>query len=94
MKKKALFLLGADAFRRIYGTRQVEAIREMAEIAEPLPGAGPMPPGPEVLDGVRLLFGGWGTPPLTGTLLDQMPQLEAVFYGAGSIRHIATGEFW
>ena len=94
MKKKALFLLGADAFRRIYGPRQMEALRDLVEILDPLPGAAPVPPGPDVLAGVQLLFGGWGTPALTAALLDQMPRLEAVFYGAGSIRAVTTEAFW
>jgi phosphoglycerate dehydrogenase-like enzyme len=94
MKRKALFLLGADAFHRIFGPRQMEAIRDLVEILDPLPGVGPVPPGPDVLGGVQLLFGGWGTPALTAALLDQMPRLEAVFYGAGSIRAVTTEAFW
>ena len=94
MKKKALFLLGADAFRRIYGSRQVETLRQLVEILDPLPGAAPLPPAPDVLAEVQLLFGGWGTPALTSALLDQMPRLEAVFHGAGSIRAVATEAFW
>ena len=94
MKKKALFLLGADAFRTIYGPRQMEALRDLVEILEPLPGAASAPPGTDVPSGVQLLFGGWGTPALTASLMDKMPRLEAVFYGAGSIRAVTSDDFW
>jgi phosphoglycerate dehydrogenase-like enzyme len=94
MKKKALFLLGPDAFGRIYGPQQTAAIRDLAEIAGQWPGETPGLPEPGVLAATELLFGGWGTPTLTAELLGQMPRLEAVFYGAGSIRAIVTEAFW
>ncbi len=94
MKKKAVFLLRPEAFDRIYGERQLAAIRQLVEVTGPLPAAGGPPPGDEVLREAAIAFGGWGSPVLDQALLDRMPALEAFFYGAGSIRGIATPAFW
>jgi phosphoglycerate dehydrogenase-like enzyme len=94
MKKKAVFLLSPEAFRKIYGERQMAAIRELVEIAGPLPAAGGLAPGADVLREAAIAFGGWGSPVLDQALLDRMPALEAFFYGAGSIRGIVTSAFW
>lgn len=38
---------------------------------------------------VRVAFGTWGFPTLTPEELDLLPNLEAVFYGAGSVQYFA-----
>ncbi len=38
---------------------------------------------------VRVAFGTWGFPELTSEELDRLPNLEAVFYGAGSVQRFA-----
>ena len=43
---------------------------------------------------VRFLFSGWGPPQLDAATLAFFPKLEAVFYGAGSLRAIACDDFW
>ncbi len=94
MKKKAVFLLGVDSFKRIYGPGQLAAINELTEVIAPYPSAERPAPDPAVLQSAALVFGGWGTPGLNQDLLKRMPALQAVFYGAGSIRGIVTPEFW
>jgi phosphoglycerate dehydrogenase-like enzyme len=49
---------------------------------------------PSVLREVECLFASWGAPVLDRALLDAAPKLAVVFYGAGSIRHMVTPEFW
>ena len=41
-----------------------------------------------------MLFTGWDAPRLDAELLARMPRLRAVFYGAGSIRPIASDALW
>lgn len=38
----------------------------------------------------EVLLGTWGLPQLSADLLDQLPELKAVFYGAGEYRHLYT----
>jgi phosphoglycerate dehydrogenase-like enzyme len=47
-----------------------------------------------LLRDVECLFASWGAPRLDRDLLDAAPRLNIVFYAAGSIRHMATPEFW
>ncbi|MGH3098388.1 MAG: hydroxyacid dehydrogenase [Streptosporangiales bacterium] len=42
----------------------------------------------------EVLLTGWGTPPLDGDLLDELPRLAAVLHAAGSIRPIVTPALW
>lgn len=42
----------------------------------------------------QLLFTSWGCPRFDDATLDSMPNLEAVFYAAGSVRHLITDAFW
>lgn len=46
------------------------------------------------LSQVEILFSGWGAPRLDDETLAKLPNLKAVFYGAGSIRGMVTPEFW
>jgi len=43
---------------------------------------------------VELLFTSWQAPVFDVGTLARFPRLRAVFYGAGSIRYMATPEFW
>ncbi|WP_420111457.1 hydroxyacid dehydrogenase [Pseudactinotalea sp.] len=43
---------------------------------------------------VQVLLTGWGGPRLRPELLARMPALQLVLYAAGSVRHLATDEFW
>jgi len=45
-------------------------------------------------DRVETIFGTWGMPQLDEEVLAAMPRLEAVFYGAGSVRKFVTPTFW
>jgi phosphoglycerate dehydrogenase-like enzyme len=41
-----------------------------------------------------VVIGSWGLPRLDEALLEAMPRLRAVFYGAGSVRGFVTPDFW
>ncbi|MGJ3243128.1 MAG: hydroxyacid dehydrogenase [Opitutales bacterium] len=47
-----------------------------------------------ILAGIEVILGSWGMRRLDPALLDRMPNLRGVFYGAGSIRRFTTDAFW
>jgi phosphoglycerate dehydrogenase-like enzyme len=48
----------------------------------------------DVLAKTEVLISGWGPPHLGRALLDAMPRLKAVFYGAGSVKRLVSDAFW
>lgn len=42
----------------------------------------------------EILIGSWGIPVLGREVLDAMPKLRVVLYGAGTVRGVVTDEFW
>lgn len=46
------------------------------------------------LDEVEILVTGWGTPPLSPTLLDRAKNLRLVVHSAGSIKRLVPQDFW
>jgi len=91
--KKAYFILDDSSFKKIYGSSELERISELVDIeAKPLvPINGKVENIPEDCE---IILSGWGGPLLDRQFLESMPLLEAVFYGAGSIKGIVTGNFW
>jgi phosphoglycerate dehydrogenase-like enzyme len=53
-------------------------------------------PFPQLVDaaGVEILITGWGSPRLTATLLDALPDLKAVFHAAGSVKGVVSPAVW
>ncbi|MGI5868957.1 MAG: hydroxyacid dehydrogenase [Kiritimatiellia bacterium] len=93
-KKIAALVLDKGSAQRIYGPEQLAAIRELAELRDGVLTREALAEAPALLEGVQLMFSGWGAPLLDAKLLAAAPRLEAVFYGAGSIRYMLTPEFW
>jgi phosphoglycerate dehydrogenase-like enzyme len=52
------------------------------------------PAARERLAEVEVLVGSWGIPVLDREILNAMPGLRVVLYGAGSVRGFVTDEFW
>lgn len=94
MKKKALFILGRDSFKKIYGPKELERISELVEVISPPLTSEDIDDRLDLLSNCQIIMSGWNGPRMDGTFLEKTPGLEAVFYGAGSIRGIATPEFW
>lgn len=46
------------------------------------------------MEEVDILFSGWGAPALTDEVLDVLPNLKLVLYGAGSLKKICPDDFW
>lgn len=89
------FILAPFAFEDVYGQECVAAISKDAHVFMPAVSREFLSDyGVCWLDQVDCLFTGWGAPQLNRKLLDQMPRLKAVFFGAGSVRDLVTDEFW
>ncbi len=89
------FILGASAFADIYGEDSLQAISPAARLlGAPCTAAQLQASPPAWLAEIEVLFTGWDAPRLDAELLARMPRLRAVFYGAGSIRPIASDALW
>jgi phosphoglycerate dehydrogenase-like enzyme len=93
-KPKGLYLLGSQPYEWIYGAPERERIAELVDIIAPAQTAESIRSNLGLLHDAHLIFSGWGCPTLDKELLDAAPNLEIVFYGAGSIRAFTTDEFW
>lgn len=89
-----LFLLHRSAYDEIYGEMERAAIAELVELVAPPQTADTISKHPEVLREVDLLLSGWGMPVMDATFLGYAPRLQAVFYGAGSVRGFVTEAVW
>lgn len=94
MKKKALFILNENSRDKIYGPEETARIRELVDVYAPMMTADEVNGNPDVLRDCNIVMSGWGGPCIDREFLMNAPGLEAVFYGAGSIRGIVTEEFW
>jgi len=92
--KKGIFVLGAGSFEKIYGDEHSRRIGERVElIAEPQTRE-TVATDPSLLREVELIFSGWGAPTMDAAFLAAAPKLEAVFYGAGSVRGMVSDALW
>ena len=93
MKKSAL-VLAEYAAPRIYGPDEIASIRKITDLKDGLITNEKINADPSVLSDVQIMMSGCGGPVLDAKLLAAAPKLEAIFYGAGSIRYMVTPEFW
>ncbi len=94
MKKKAIFLLDRTNFDNIYGPDEIKEIGELVQIIGEPQTRETIGENPHLLEEAEIIFSGWGMAVLDGEFLSRAPRLEAVFYGAGSIRYFITDEVW
>ncbi|HET7537382.1 MAG TPA: hydroxyacid dehydrogenase [Candidatus Didemnitutus sp.] len=89
------FILGESAFEDIYGQENLRTITLSSRLlGKPCTATQLRTAPPSWLGEVEALFTGWEAPRLDAELLARMPRLRAVFYGAGSIRPIASDALW
>jgi phosphoglycerate dehydrogenase-like enzyme len=94
MKKKAIYLLGAEKFDVIYGPGERAEIESLVDIiAEPQTKES-IKENWDILQEVEVIFSGWGMATMDEEFLSHAPKLKAVFYGAGSIRGFMTEKVW
>lgn len=86
-----LFIL--DDCELIYGSVYKE-IEKLVRIYELPQSTESIKRNPSLLSKADVLFTGWGCPVFDREFLQAASNLKAVFYGAGSIKHVVTDEFW
>lgn len=91
---KSLFVLPEHTFELIYGRELFDEVSLTTEVLSDRMDAEDLLQRKDIAEQVEVLFTGWGAPRLTRELLDAMPELKLVLYGAGSIRGIVTDDFW
>jgi phosphoglycerate dehydrogenase-like enzyme len=92
--KKALFILDAEPFQRIYGLEAEAQVARWVELVAPPQTRDTVHDNPGILRDVEIILSGWGAPRMDEAFLASAPRLEAVFYGAGSLRGMVTPAFW
>lgn len=92
--KKGLYVLDKNAYELIYGAEERKDIENLVEIIAPVQDSNVVEENPEILKDVEIIFSGWGGPRIDEKFLTAAPNLEMVFYGAGSIKGIVTEAFW
>jgi phosphoglycerate dehydrogenase-like enzyme len=93
-RPKAAYVLAPDRFAIIYGPPEQADIARMVDLVSPLPLTPAQLGDADLLKDVRIILSGWGMTKATPELLGRLPNLQAVFYGAGTISGWVTPEFW
>ncbi len=93
-KPKGLYLLSESAFARIYGADTRREIEAQVEMVAPLQTAEMIARDPAALADAQLIFSGWGMARVDEAFLDAAPNLEAIFYAAGTVRYFVTDALW
>lgn len=92
-KRKAGVLAGPANLAMVYPPDVRAELDAMVEWVNSWPEAGEgKPDWRDFPEDTEYLFSTWGMPKLDAELLDHLPQLRAVFYGAGSVKGFVTDE--
>ena len=82
------------SWSRIYGPEQQAQIARMVEVLAPALSPHEARQRPDLLQQMDILLSGWGGPVLDKNFLELAPKLKALIYGAGTVRHMLSPEFW
>jgi phosphoglycerate dehydrogenase-like enzyme len=94
-RPKGIFICNADSYDAVYAPPEREQIRALAEIVFPSHAtADQLRKDPSILRDVQMIFASWGSPSFDETILPSAPNLELVFYAAGSIKNVVSDAFW
>lgn len=91
---KALFVVDDIIRERVYPTLIYDAITNLVDVYAPPQTAKMIQENPDILQDVEFLFSSWTCPVMDASFLKNAPNLKVVFYGAGTIKHIVSPEFW
>jgi phosphoglycerate dehydrogenase-like enzyme len=91
---KALYIMDPKNWPRIYGPEQQAQIARMVEVLAPVLSPQEALQRPDLLQQMDVLLSGWGGPILDKNFLESAPKLKALIYGAGTVRHMLSPEFW
>jgi len=93
-KLTGIFILNETSYKSIYSPSQIDDIKKLVDIPSALQTKESIQDNLHLLEGVDVIFSGWGAPKLDREFLNAAPSLKAVFYGAGSVRTVVTPDFW
>lgn len=92
--KKALFIMYDQMTNHVYNEETRNEINEHFEvIGEPLTKDN-FSDYPELLAEVEVIFSGWGAPTFDADFLKVASKLEAIFYGAGTMKSLLSDDVW
>jgi phosphoglycerate dehydrogenase-like enzyme len=91
---KGLYLLDPGPYDQIYGPEERQAIAQLADIYAPPQTRQSIQADPSILADAEVIFSGWGMAQMDEPFLQAAVSLQAVFYGAGSIRYFMTDAAW
>jgi len=84
-----------DVFNRHFPESVLEQLREMGEVAlNPHERNFTRDELVRALSDVDIVITHWGTPQITGDVLDQAPRLKLMAHAAGTVAHIASETFY
>lgn len=89
-----LIIQRRDTLGQSYGVDEHAQIARRIHLLAPPTDATSLTADPALLAQAEVIFCGWGTPRFDKMILDQAPCLRAVFYAAGSVRHLVSEDFW
>ncbi|HUU53733.1 MAG TPA: hydroxyacid dehydrogenase [Armatimonadota bacterium] len=92
--KQAMFLLPRSSRDRIYSPEVVAEVRRLVKLTDCSDTAGDLDALRPALADAEIILSGWGMMRMDQDFLDAAGRLEAVLYGAGSVRDLVTDEFW
>lgn len=93
-RPKSIFLLPENTYRMIYSDAIIGELCRLTENAGRVSDAASILAAPEKFAEIEIVFSGWGAPHMSPELLDALPRLKALLYGAGSVRAMVNEHFW
>jgi phosphoglycerate dehydrogenase-like enzyme len=91
---RGIYILNEDAYRKIYGPAQRQAIEQHVEILGEPQTRTTIFGNPALLKEADVIFSGWGAPVFDEEFLDAAPKLKGIFYGAGTVGYCITPAVW
>jgi phosphoglycerate dehydrogenase-like enzyme len=92
--RKAILLLPPWSRDRIYSPEAIAEISRLVALTDCGDSVGDLDALKPVLADAEIIITGWGMMTLDAGFLLAAPNLEAVIYGAGSVRYFLTDAFW
>lgn len=89
-----MLLLPPSNRDRIYGEEHISTLNQLLDLEDCCDLVGDFDALKNLLTKTEIICSGWGMMKLDEAFLDAAPNLEAVFYGAGSVRGFVTDAFW
>lgn len=87
--KKAAFFGHGDQIERVYTQGRREQVAAATDLYPHIVTGADFDTQVSHLQDLEVIFSTWGMPSLTETQIAQLPQLQAVFYAAGSVQRFA-----